>query len=344
MIGSDSLPASGAWAVLHQVSLTAGAPVDSARTDRQGRYRLHAPSHDSAAVYLVSVTYAGVAYFTRPLHYRRGGGDLRFETLAVYDTSTGAPPIELAQRHLIVRRPEADGSRQVMELLVLRNRGSRTRIAPDTARPVWQGGLPAGVIEFQAGASDVSTEAIYRRGDAVAVAAPVPPGEKQVVISYLLPRDRKRLELTLDQPVGRFNLLLEDSAASVSGAGLQRMGTETLEGRRFQRFARDDAPAGTQLAVSLPGAGWQVARLWWLVVGLAAAALGAGLVAAWRKTRPVPVPTAGRDPSVLAAQIAALDATFAAGEPATEAARLAYQRRRAALKAELEARLAERGS
>ena len=37
--GADSTPVAGAWAVLHQVSLRGGAPVDSALTDRAGRYR-----------------------------------------------------------------------------------------------------------------------------------------------------------------------------------------------------------------------------------------------------------------------------------------------------------------
>jgi hypothetical protein len=326
------------------VSLTAGAPVDSSLTDRSGRYRIRAASRDSAAVYLVSATYAGVAYFTRPLHVPATARQLRLETLAVYDTSSGAPPVELAQRHVIVRRPAADGSRHVMELLVLRNRGARTRIAPDTSRPVWQARLPAGAIELQAGESDVSTEAVYRRGDTVAVAAPVPPGEKQVVISYILPPGRRRLDLVLDQPVERFNLLIEDSLAAVGGGGLERLGTETIEGQAFQRFARTNLAAGTQISIALPSPGWQAARLWWLVVGLAGSILAAGLVIAWRTTRPARPALGGiaaRDPSVLAAQIAALDAAFAAHPGAGEAARAAYEHQRAALKAALEALLQE---
>ena len=340
--GADSLPAAGVWAVLHQVSLTAGAPVDSALTDRNGRYRLRAERRDSAAVYLVSVTYAGVAYFTRPLHPGAAARPLSLETLAVYDTSSGAPPVELAQRHVIVRRPAADGSRHVMELLVLRNRGARTRIAPDTTRPVWQGPLPAGAMELQAGESDVSTEAVYRRGDTVAVAAPVPPGEKQVVISYILPPGRRRLDLMLDQPVERFNLLIEDSLAADGGGVLERLGTETSEGQAFQRFARNSLPAGTRLSIPLPSPGWQAARLWWVIVGLAGSVLAAGLVIAWRKIQPAPGRMVARDPSVLAAQIAALDAAFAARPGTTEAARAAYEHQRAALKAELETLLQER--
>lgn len=342
MSGADSLPASGLWAVLHQVSLAAGAPVDSALTDLSGRYRVRAAGRDSAAVYLVSVTYAGVAYFTRPLHPPAAARQLSLETLAVYDTSSGSPPVELAQRHVIVRRPAADGSRHVMELLVLRNRGARTRISPDTTRPVWQGRLPAGAIELRAGESDVSTEAVYRRGDTVAVAAPMPPGEKQVVISYILPPGRRRLDLMLDQPIERFNLLIEDSLAADGGGVLEPLGTETIEGQAFQRFGRNNLPAGTHVSIPLPSPGWQAARLWWLIVGLAASILAAGLVIAWRKTQPAPGAIVARDPSVLAAQIAALDAAFAAGPGASEAARAAYEERRAALKAELEALLRER--
>lgn len=335
--GSDSTPVAGVWAVLHQVSMRGGAPVDSARTDRDGRYRVRAAVRDTTTVYIVSVAYAGIAYFTRPLHARRGTSQGIAEVLAVYDTSSTSPAIEVAQRHIVVRRAGTDGARAVLELLVLRNAGQRTRIAPDTARPAWQGALPRDAIQLEVGESDVSAEAVYRRGDSIAVAAPVPPGEKQVVVSYLLPRARRALDLTADQPMARLNVLVEDSTAELAGDALERVGSEMIEGTSFVRFAGNDVPAGARVLIRFPRGTFSPGSLWWLVVGSAGAALLAGLVLVWRRTLPAAAATAlPADPQVLAAEIAALDIAFEQRTDATSQERAAFQRRRAALKARLE--------
>jgi len=334
--GADSVPVPGIWAVLHQVTLESGGPVDSIRTDGAGRYQVRAPKRDTAAVYIVSVAYGGIAYFTRPIHVLRGPRDSA-GVLAVFDTSSTAPRIELAQRHLIVRRPETDGSHHVLELLVLRNSGSLTRIAPDTSRPVWQGALPAGAMQFEVGESDVASDAVYRRGDSIAVAAPLPPGDKQILLSYVLPSSARRLALHVGQPVRRMNVLVEDSTAVLESGGLSRVGDENIQGESFLRFARENVPAGTDVAVRFASRHVGLAGMWWLIVGAAATILGAGLVLAWQKTRPpVLASAAGADPDALAAEIAALDTAFEARGDATAAERAAYQRRRADLKARLE--------
>jgi hypothetical protein len=339
---TDSTPVAGVWAVLHQVTMAGGGPVDSGRTDRAGRYRLRVAKRDSSAVYIVSVSYAGIAYFTRPLHALKGASAGTAELLAVYDTSSTSPPVQAAQRHIIVRRPEQDGSRHVLELLVLRNVGTRTRISPDTARPVWQGALPRGALQLEVGESDVSSEAVYRRGDSIAVAAPVPPGDKQVVVSYILPRSGRRFDMTLDQAVARFNVLVEDTAATLEGDALDRMGSQSIEGTNFVRFARNDVRPGAHVVVVFSRGAAGLTSWWWLVVGMAAAALFGSLVVAWRRTRPIPGSVIPADADTLAAQIAALDVAFEGRTDATPADRDTYQRRRAELKAHLEQLLLHR--
>jgi len=339
---ADSTPVGRVRAVLHQVTMTGGGPVDSGLTDRDGRYQLRVAKRDSAAVYVVSVTYGGIAYFTRPLHALKGAPAGTAEPLAVYDTSSTSPPVEVAQRHIIVRRPEQDGSRHVLELLVLRNLGARTRISSDTARPVWQGVLPRGALQLEVGESDVSSEAVYRRGDSIAVSAPVPPGDKQVVVSYILPRASRRFDMTLDQPVARFNVLVEDTAATLEGSALDRMGSQAIEGTNFVRFARNDVASGAHVVVVWSRGGAGVGSWWWLVVGMAAAAMSGALVLAWRRTRPAPAAAVPADPEAIAAQIAAMDAAFEGRSDATGADRDAYQRRRAELKSRLEQLLLHR--
>jgi hypothetical protein len=337
----DTTPAAGVWAVLHQITDQGGAVVDSARTDAQGRYAVRAPVQDSASVYVVSVTYGGIAYFSRPVR-PSGRAVATAEVLAVFDTSSTAPAIVLAQRHVIIRRPEDRGSRRVLELLVLANTGDRTRVAPDTSRPVWQGRLPRGATGFEVGESDVSNEAVFRRGGAIAVAAPIPPGEKQILVSYILPADEPALALDVDQEIARLNVLVEDSAATVTGGPLAPMGVEEMEGIRFTRFAAEGIEPGTRVTVQFGERPFSPASLWWMVVVLAAATLAASMVPWWRRTRGAGV---AAEEGALAAQLAAVEAALAdRGSALSEPERQAYAQRRAALQRALEARRVRRPS
>src|SRR6266705_6686215 len=69
-------PVSGAWVVLHRVGPDRAGPLDSVRSDSRGRYSfryLRTGSQD--AVYFVSASYDGIAYFTLPLAEGRVSGD-----------------------------------------------------------------------------------------------------------------------------------------------------------------------------------------------------------------------------------------------------------------------------
>jgi hypothetical protein len=317
-------------AILHRVTVAEAGPVDSSRTDRSGRYALTAPALDTLANFVVSVEHDGIAYFTEPIH-TFGTPVAGAEPLLVYDTSSAAPPIVLRERHVVVRSPGGEGARRVIELLLLENRGTATRVASDTTRPVWEGAIPAQAIEFQVGESDVSAEAVIRRGDRVTVTAPVPPGERQILISYLIPTSVRRLALPIDQPVERFFLLLEDSAAVVD-APLAPRGVEQLEQLAFRRYGADSLSAGTLVAAVFPAAGGSAADWWWIVILVASVALAGGFLWWWRRIGPLPAPADGRPSGAeaIAAEIAALDAAFEERQDDP-----AYRERRAELKARL---------
>lgn len=330
--GHDSLPLGGIWAVLHHVTTAGGAPVDSGPTDGAGWYRLRAPVRDTAAVYFVSARYRSIAYLTLPLRATRQRID-SVGVLLVYDTSSTSPPIELAQRHLVIRHAESDGSRRVLELMVLRNGGTNTRIAADTSQPVWTGRLPEGVLQFQVGESDVSAETVIRRGDSVVVVAPLPPGEKQLVLTYLLPGNASQVALPTDQSIGQLNVMVEDSAASVAGGPVVAMGAESFEGATFLRFEGRDVPGGTPVLLRFGRVPWSARNLWWIVVALSALALVGALVVWWRRADQVS-PAGADDVEALAARIAALDASQETRRDP------GYAARRAELKRRLEAALA----
>jgi hypothetical protein len=335
--GGDSTALRGEWAVLHRVGAEGGAPVDSQRTTRTGRYTLTAPTLDSVATYLVSVRFAGINYFGEA--FRASGAAVdSMPVMLVYDTSSTSPPIELVERHVIIRSDAEAGGRRAIELIVITNRGDRTRVAPDTSRPVWQVALPENAANLEFGAGELNDQAIIQRGDTLGVLAALPPGERQFLVGYLVPPDVRELLIPIDQFVERLSVLVEDTDAEVVGVGVTFRDWEELEGVRFRRFAADSVGAGTPVSVRFAPPSSRPFDPLWIVVPLVSLMLLGGVGWWWRGHRGrLPVRATSEDPERLAAQISALDARFAGRETDD------YRRHRAELKARLKAALARRG-
>ena len=169
----------------------------------------------------------------------------------------------------MVTRPGEDGSRNVLDLMVLLN----WRTSDSQWRPIvlgLVGRTPAGGTRsgLELGESDVSPEAVARRGDSILVAAPLAPGEKQLTVQYLVPAGQKDLELPLCRSRSRsVNVLAEENDVVVSGGSLALADSQVLQGRSFRRWT-GDVPAGGTLRVTLP-AGQRAPE--WLLPSLVAA-------------------------------------------------------------------------
>ena len=281
-------PLGAGWVVLHRVTMTAQGPIDSARLDAQGRYRLRIGAVDSVATYLVSVFHDGVAYFSQPInpgHFARP----QVDTLRVYDTTTVGPPLTVRQRLLSVAAPKPDGSRDVLELQEIENTGERTRIAADTLHPVWTGALPRGVIQFSVGQGDFSDEAVVRRGDAVALFGAVQPGGgRQLAYDYILPGGAGQWMIPVDHPLEKMLLLLEDTTAQVSGPGLRALGVRPIEQRHFAEYEIDRVPAGALVAVTFPRGPLKMESLVPFIAGGLALVLALGFWWALRRAPKAP--------------------------------------------------------
>jgi hypothetical protein len=333
----DSTPVPGARVVLHQVGRETQGPIDSTRSDKRGRFRLTFRP-DTTAFYLLSARYAGIEYFSPPVptNPERPDSSIR---IAVYDTSSTAP-ITLEARHLVLTRPGQDGSRSILDLIILRNEGRVTRVAPDTVRPSWSALLPPGTLGLQVSEGDVSLDAVSRRGDTLIVTAAIAPGEKQLTLQYQVPADRRAVELTLDQPGLAINVLTEESSVRVVGPGISLADSQVIQGRSFRRWTGVVPVAGV-VRLLLPDVGatprWVLAAL---VAGLAFALGGAGWYVLTRRGGKM----AQLLPDELLDAIAALDARYLGREGETPAPEWSsYQSKRARLKAELEASLAAGG-
>ena len=332
----DSTPVSGVRVVLHRVGQVLQGPLDSTNTDRRGRFRFRFRA-DTSAIYLLSAQHSGIEYFSPPVHTNPARPDTAIRIIA-YDTSSTAP-VSIEARHLVVSRPGDDGSRNILDLIVLRNAGQRTRIASDSARPTWIGLLPRGTMGLELGESDVSPEAVDRKGDSLIVTAPIAPGEKQLTLEYLVPAGHSVLELALTEAVPMLNVLAEESDVVVSGGTLVFADSQTLQGRSFRRWS-GTGPTGGLVRVVLPG---RPRAPEWILSALVAAVAVVLAAAGWRLATRRPTVRVSTDE--LLERVASLDVRYEGrkGEVSPDEWSQ-YQLERARLKSLLESSLAARGS
>jgi len=328
----DTAPVAGVKVVVHEVGHRRQGPVDSVQSDPEGGFRFGFQA-DTGSVVLVSARYAGIEYFSQPVPMKAGRRTLSGLTVVVSDTSSTAP-IEVASRHVVIGRPKEDGTRPVLEIVILQNPGDLTRVGADSAAGTWAGRLPAAALQFSVGEGAYSSSALTRRGDSVVLAAPLPPGEKQVLYSYALPAGLKVARLPVDDSVGQITLLVEELDRPVSGGALVLADTQQFEGRAFRRWT---GPAGQGDAIEIRfatgvgslGLALLVGAMTLLLAVVTAVALGRRPKAAGVETR-----------EALDA-IARLDARFAGREGQVSAEEWGqYQSERARLKSALQSRLA----
>lgn len=274
--------------MLHEIRRdSGGGPLDSVRTDAAGRYRLTLPRVDTAALYVVNSIYQEVGYFSPPLLIgsrgeRGGSGRVEADALVVYDTTVAGPPMRLERRLLTLFQPSNVGARTVRELIEISNPGSHTRIASDSLTPVWSLVLPAGATALEVGEGDIAPETIWFRRDTLKVFAPIWPGAPRwMLLRYDLTGSTVRIPL--DQWTGVLGLLVEDTAAVVSGAQVDSLGIHELDGRRFASYRAGPLEAGTELIVTFSRGTLRVEQLVPFVVGAAVLVLAWGLWVALKR-------------------------------------------------------------
>jgi hypothetical protein len=336
VITADSNPVRGAHVVLHRIGRETQGPLDSTRTEQSGRFRF-AFRPDTTAFYLLSARRSGIEYFSPPVSTNPARPDTAVR-IVVYDTSSSTP-VAVEARHLVLTRPDSDGSRNALDLIVLQNGGRQTRVAPDTLRPSVVLPLPPGTAGLQVGESEVSTESVRRRGDSLVITAPIAPGEKQITVQYRVPPGRATVELPVQSAGQKINVLLEESGTQVSGAGMAFADSQLIQGRSFRRWTgMTPSPGVIRIALpSTPRAGWLLVAL---VFSLGATLLGAGWYLFSRQSRQVPLPV-----DDLLDAIAALDARYLGREEETPPSEWSsYLDERARLKTRLETSRAAGGA
>ncbi len=273
VVGRDTLAVARATVFLHRVTPAVQGVIDSTTSDAAGRYRFRARA-DSGAVLLVSARHEGLEYFAPPIAPERATAGATFD-IEVADLDAAAP-VGIAARHLIVGGPAADGTRDVVDLVIVRNASGRTRAMPDSTIPVWQLALPAHAANVRLGDADFAADAFDLHGDTLFLHAPIPPGERQLFLEYQIVPATRIFRVPLDQPIEALSLLAEEDALTLTGP-LTRTDVQEMEGRRFVRWTGTSATPAV-LVLTLPGGGgappWLLAAL---VGGFALLLVGVGV-------------------------------------------------------------------
>lgn len=336
----DLVPVNGVWVTIHRVGSDTAGPIDSMRVGADGRYHFrYARTGRTDAVYFVSASYDGIAYFSRPLTTTSVSGDEA--AIVVFDTTSVHFPLSIKGRHIIIASPNVDGSREVVEAYEIANDSDRTLVSLDDAHATFTAQLPAGVTTIQVGESDISPAAVSAAGGRVIVTAPFAPGLKQLSFSYRVPQSSFPLRIPVTQSATVLEVLLEEPKATAAGSSLKPVAPVAIQGRPFLRFLGADAAAGSSVEVTVPVIRAAASERLYREIAIALAALMVAGLLAWlarsRKRRSTSgVAPRGPDATeALARAIASLDAEFERTPTADALARSAYEEQRRALKREL---------
>jgi hypothetical protein len=250
---TDMVPVTGVWVTLHRVGTDRAAPLDSVRVDNSGHYSFNfRRTGEPGAIYFVSSTYGGVAYFTPPLQHSTVTGEEA--EIAVFDTTSGLVPISIRGHHVVVSAVDVNAERSVTEVFELANDSSVTRIPGASARATWSTTLPKGARSFQVTQGDVPAAAIKFEDGKAEVFAPIAPGLKQIAVTYSLPADDFPMHVPVVNDTQIFEVLIEEQKGTVTAPKIKEVEPVVLEKRSFRRFMGPDVPAGSVVTIDLAAA------------------------------------------------------------------------------------------
>lgn len=246
-------PIAGAWVVLHRVGPDRAGPLDSTQSDARGRYSFkYMRTGSEEAVYFVSASHDGIAYFTPPLAEGKVSGD--DGEITVFDTTSGHVPLSVRGHHVVVSTADANARRSIVEVYDLSNDSSVTRVASgdSPAGATWQTHIVSSASDFKVGQGDISAGAVSFANGVVSVYAPLAPGIKQLSFSYSLPAKSFPLKLPLEKETGIYEIMIEDKAGSVTGPHLKEVDPVSVDERNFRRFLASDMPENSVAVIDLP--------------------------------------------------------------------------------------------
>jgi hypothetical protein len=322
--------------VLHQVSAHDSGEIDSVRVASDGSFQIslpHEPEHGATAeIFFVSVQYRGLYYFGPAITDSDQLDSLyviqAFDTLSV---PPGGADLPLTARNLFLERSGTGW--EATDVFQLRHDGDRTLYSPEEG-VVWSYPLPGSAREFQVGQADLAPDAIRFRSGRVELFAPLPPGERFLVVRYHIPE--REFVLPMPGTTDRVEILVREPGPPAEFPPLGPATPLELEPGNVFRWYAGEGFLDAEIASQVAPEAWSLPAEW---LGLLlAGVLGAAGVYGFRRRRSgiresveeSPLP---RDRLLVA--IASLDEAFSRMDSPTPQALTAYQAERAKLLEEL---------
>jgi hypothetical protein len=198
---------------------------------------------------------------------------------------------------------------------------------------------------------------VRQAGGNLTVTTPISPGIRQLSFSYTLPPRAFPLALPIVDSVEMFEVLVQEPAATVDGAGLTEVAPVVQQGQTFRRLLAQEVKRNTVVNVTVPAhvQGFEK-RVVTIIASVIAGAmvLALGFVVGRRRRAPRASAAASASPIAAAVtvvsaddlirQLATLDADFERRASPTDAERAAFVAERKALKGKLTAELAAQES
>lgn len=267
----DGVP--GATVELHRVTADdGGAVVDSAVTGPDGSFRFRLSDAEGRPIFLVAARHQGIRYFGPALH-----AGLPFEgpyEVAVYDTAAvDTPPADLrvGVRHVVVTRGP-DGGLDVAEVIDVIGPDDRTLVPASDTLALWSTPLPEGATDPQVLEGSVPSGSVEFFDGRVRLRSMIAPAGARLSYTYGLEGDE--LELPVEHPIDRLEVVVAGAEAEVDGAFHAE--TTTRSGRLVHRYEGTSLEPGETIGVRLVDRGDPGVDRWALIW----AAIGAALLLA----------------------------------------------------------------
>ena len=302
----------------------------TATSDMGGQFAFDQLDPSPTTLYAIQTQYLKAYYTSEPLTFAHGGVTLTVP-ITVYETTTDAAAVYVEQMHMFF--DFASGSTTVGQLFIVSNSGDRAYMGTDGTSLHLP--LPPGAtnVRFQDGELDGRYQSVSGGfADTEAIAPGV--GTAQILVSYDLPYDGKKLDVSLPMayPVKSVNVLVPDPGPKLTSPQLASAGSRQTQGGNMLNYVGGNLAAGASLALQISS----TSTPWVLIASAALLLVAVGIVAfVWLRQQREAVEEEIEDPAAqqeeLLDAIAELDDDFEAGH----VAEADYRRQRAELKAEL---------
>lgn len=344
-------PITGLTVTLRPFENLSALPTQEATVGEDGSFVFEGLPTGADYAYLLSTDYKDVDFTSVPVNFAAGPE----QTVMLNVFEAGAAPgeirVDLAQWFVDYQ----DGALLVGELYRLTHEGDRVYVGGEEVAPgkkaVLRFELPADAVQIATDGGAIGDRFILAQ-DGLVDTKPLPPGQSQLLVRYLLPYSGTRAELAhaVRYPVSRFSVLVSEGP-KVSADGLTEAGTQAAGGINFTNYEAANVPANQTIRlqfrdlarvdaattnVSTAVLASAPALLFGLAGLVAVTILGLLALALWRRPQPQLAATVGADPgaidhTTMLQVIADLDDSFAAGEIDEDI----YRSQRAALKRSL---------